>query len=87
MLPSTRKRPNETKGMQAGSLVWVGYRRERIRRGTILRAILLASLHPNKLETSVAGFEKLAFSNSFGLKSVPEKLRFGDGSVWKVGLA
>ena len=30
--------------------------------------------------------EKPAFSNSFGLKSVFEKLRFRDGLVWTVGL-
>ena len=30
--------------------------------------------------------EKPAFSNLSGLKSVFEKLRFRDGSVWKVGL-
>ena len=29
---------------------------------------------------------KPAFSNSSGLKSVFEKLRFGDGLVWTVGL-
>ena len=29
---------------------------------------------------------KLAFSNSSGLKSVFEKLRFRDGLVWTVGL-
>jgi len=30
-------------------------------------------------------FEKPAFSNSSGLKSVFEKLRFRDGLVWTVG--
>ena len=30
--------------------------------------------------------EKLAFSNSSGMKSVFEKLRFRDGLVWTVGL-
>ena len=30
---------------------------------------------------------KAAFSNSSGLKSVFEKLRFRDGIVWTVGLA
>ena len=30
--------------------------------------------------------EKTAFSNSFGLKSVHENLRFRDGLVWTVGL-
>ena len=30
--------------------------------------------------------EKAAFSNSSGLKSVLEKLRFRDGLVWTVGL-
>ena len=29
---------------------------------------------------------KAAFSNSYGLKSVLEKLRFRDGLVWTVGL-
>ena len=30
--------------------------------------------------------EKLAFSNTFGLQSVLEKLRFRNGLVWTVGL-
>ena len=30
--------------------------------------------------------KKAAFSNSFGLKSVFEKLRFRDGFVWTAGL-
>ena len=30
--------------------------------------------------------EKPAFSNSFGLENILEKLRFRDGLVWTVGL-
>ena len=43
------------------------------------------SVHSKTFSVDVSKNPKPAFSNSSGLKSVFEKLRFRDGLVWTVG--